>query len=293
MTTNSVRNAVATRDQRGNAAVSEFMGKLAALQPEIAKALPVHMNAQRMARIVMTEIRKNPKLAECTFESFAGALLTSSALGLEPGLNGEAYLVPYGRECQFIVGYQGLVKLFWQHPLAAHIDAQAVFAGDDFDYAYGLHPFLRHKPALGDRDEVTCYYAVARLTTGAKAFVVLSPEQVKALRQGKVGPDSRFKAGDPMRWMERKTALRQLIKTLPRSTQLNQAIEVDEVKGSTLRNRQIARDQFVAGLPAVPDMAPHAPAPEARQDVPPAGVDASTGEAGPEYVDPLEEEPPW
>src|SRR5258708_3628482 len=100
------------------------------------------MNADRMARLALTVLRKTPKLANCTAESFAGSLLTAASLGLEPG-NGEAYLVPYGKECQLIIGYQGFAKLFWQHPMAAHLDAQAVYANDDFDYAYGLDPFLR------------------------------------------------------------------------------------------------------------------------------------------------------
>jgi recombination protein RecT len=229
--------------------------------------------------------------------SFAGALLTASALGLEPNTpNAEAYLVPYGAECTLIVGYQGLIKLFWQHPLAQHIDAQAVYVGDEFDYAYGLDPFLRHKPSL-DPDrltrDVTHYYAVASLKTGARAFVVLSPEQVKELRGGKVGPDKRFKGGDPMKWMERKTALRQLLKTLPRSTALNHALASDEVAGSTLRRRELAGGPD----PQPPDDEPveyhatRADAPPIQGETVPPGVDPVTGEVDP-TLDPSWGQPP-
>jgi len=203
------------------------------LTPEISRALPRHMDGDRMARLALTVVRKTPKLAECSPESFAGALLTCAALGLEPGVNGEAHLVPYKRECQLIIGYQGYAKLFYQHPLAANIDAQAVYEADEFDYAYGTDPFLRHKPALrGDRGDVVAYYASARLTTGASAFVVLSPEEVKALRRGKVGSTD---IPDPQRWMERKTALRQLVKLLPRATTLAEAVAADERTGTALR----------------------------------------------------------
>lgn len=181
------------------------------MKPEIARALPKHMDADRMARLAITLLRKNPDLLKCTQVSFGACLMTATALGLEPGVNDEAYLIPYkvngrdmGRECTFVVGYQGFVKLFWQHPLARHIDAQAVHERDEFDYAYGLNPFLTHKPAAGDRGDIVNYYAVAALSTGAKAFVVLTPDEIKALRQGKVGPDPKFKGGDPMHWMERK-----------------------------------------------------------------------------------------
>ena len=215
------------------------------MRPELARALPKHMDADRMARIALTVLRKTPELARCTPESFMGALLTSAQLGLEPGAGDEAYLVPYGRECQFIVGYQGYAKLFWQHPMAKHLDAQAVYERDEFDYAYGLDPFLRHKPALGDRGKVIAFYAVAKLTSGASAFVVLSPEDAKALRQGKVGPDSRFKGGDPMRWMERKTAIRQLVKLLPKSVELQRALVADETVRTDLREDAIDDLQMI------------------------------------------------
>lgn len=210
------------------------------MQGEIARALPKHMDADRMARLALTVVRRTPKLAECTPASFAGALLTASALGLEPGVNDEVYLVPYGRECQLIIGFKGMTKLFYQHPMAKHIDAQVVYEHDEFDYQYGTNPYLAHKPARGDRGAVECYYAVASLSNGATAFVVLSPEDVKALRQGKVGPDPRFKAGDPMHWMERKTAIRQLVKILPKSTTLAAAAEADERTGTDLRRNPVA-----------------------------------------------------
>lgn len=213
------------------------------MEPEIARALPRGLDADRVARLALTVVRQNNRLAESTPQSFAGALLTAAALGLEPGVNGEAYLVPYRDnnagtvECQLIVGYQGMAKLFFQHPLARALDAQAVYENDEFDYAYGTSPFLRHRPAPKDRGEVIYYYAVATLTTGATAFEVLTPEQVKTLRRGKVGTSGDIP--DPQHWMERKTVLRQLIKLLPKSATLSAAIDADEQVGSRLNARQI------------------------------------------------------
>jgi recombination protein RecT len=216
------------------------------LRPEIGRALPRGMDADRMARLALTVLRQTPKLAECEPASFAGALLTAAALGLEPGVNGEAYLVPYKRECQLIIGYQGYAKLFWQNPLARHLDAQAVHENDEFDYEYGLNPTLRHKPARGERGPVIYYYAVATLSTGGSAFVVLTPQEVKKLRGGRVGTSGNI--DDPMRWMERKTVLRQLIKTLPRSTMLNAAVVADEEYGTSLRARKAAESIVPANV---------------------------------------------
>lgn len=214
------------------------------MQPEIQRALPKGMDGDRIARLALTVVRQTPKLAQCSPASFAGSLLTAAALGLEPGVNGEAYLVPYKNECQLIIGYQGYAKLFWQNPLARHLDAQAVYANDEFDYEYGLNPMLRHKPARGDRGEVISYYAVATLSTGGSSFVVLSPEEVKKLRGGRVGTSGQI--ADPMKWMERKTVLRQLVKTLPRSTMLNHALTADEQMGTSLRSQRAA-EQITSG----------------------------------------------
>jgi recombination protein RecT len=276
----SVRNAVA---QQQNTRPPTVAQAIAMLQPELARALPKGMDADRLARLALTLVRKDRALAECSPESFAGALLTAASLGLEPGVNGEAYLVAYKRECTLIVGYQGMAKLYFQHPLAQHIDARTVYENDEFDYAYGLDPFLNHKPTKGERGNVAYYYAVAKLTTGAKAFVVLTPAEVKALRGGNVGPSGRIP--DPQRWMERKTALRQLVKLLPKSTQLNQALAVDERPGRELYAELVEQRHQIE--------APPQPAP--------AGVDQVTGEVAPEYVSgqvddiPVEDAPeePW
>lgn len=240
--------SISTAVQQQQAARPSIATVIAQLQPEIARALPKHLDGDRIARLALTlvrasdrEARKRGKpgesLANCTPESFAGSLLTAAALGLEPGVNGEAYLVPYKGECTLIVGYQGYAKLFYQSPLAQHIDAQAVHENDEFDYAYGLEPYLIHKPAKGNRGQITHYYAAASLNTGARAFTVLTKEEVKDLRNGRVGTSGQIK--DPMHWMERKTALRQLVKLLPKSAALSAAATADERGGSELHAERV------------------------------------------------------
>jgi recombination protein RecT len=302
-TTTRARAAVAAR-QNGedpNTAVAKANGDeqpkqtvagfIRAMQPELARALPKGMDADRMARLVLTVVRQSERewqkgnakehLGQCTPESFAGAILTAASLGLEPGVNGEAYLVPYKHEATLIIGYQGYAKLFYQHPLARNLDCQAIFEHDEFDYAYGTTPFLKHKPKLGERGKVIGYYAVATLSTGASAFVVLSPEQVKELRGGKVGPKGQIK--DPERWMERKTALRQLAKMLPKSANMTAAIAVDEQSGRVLSVNRVA-DAITAG-DAVPSLPSPIDADGVEDEQPPAGVDAETGEVTEAYPD--------
>lgn len=217
---------------------------LKALTPEIARALPAGMDADRIARLVMTEIKKNPLLKQCTQESFAGALLTASALGLEPGVNGEAWLVPYNDrkrgivECQLIIGYQGIAKLFWQHPRAQGIKAEAVYSNDKIlEFSKGTGGRFRYQPTFGDRGDIVCYYAEVTISGVAEPqWDVFTPEQIAKLRRGKVGPKGDIP--DPERWMERKTALKQVLKLAPKSTRLDLAIRADERGGTELYKSQ-------------------------------------------------------
>lgn len=236
------------------------------LGPEIARALPKGMDADRIARLVTTAVRKSrnakaagiakQSLEDCTQESFAGALLTASALGLEPDVNGECYLVPYRDnrrrvvECQLIIGYQGVVKLFWQHPRAARIDAQWVGANDEFRFSKGLNPVLEHTPApAGQRGEPVYYYAIVEVTGAQPLWDVFSADEIKTLRRGKVGSSGDIK--DPQHWMERKTALKQVLKLAPKSTRLDAAIRSDDRTGTDLARSQAI--ELPGGVEATPD----------------------------------------
>ena len=216
-----------------------MVDQLKTMLPEIQRSLPKHMSGDRFTRIVLTEMRKTPKLAQTTPESFFGSLMTASAIGLEPGVNGECWLVPYENkkarivECQLIIGYQGVVKLFWQHPLAKRIAAETVYANDHFRISKGLVQALDHEPAQGDRGEVVGYWALAELTTGGMNFDYFSAEEIRAIRRSKVGSSGDIP--DPQHWMERKTAIKQVLKLMPKSAHLAAAIDADEQPGSMHR----------------------------------------------------------
>ncbi|AOT24330.1 RecT-like DNA pairing protein [Propionibacterium phage B3] len=215
-----------------NQQVTTFRHTLVQMKNEIAAALPAHMTGDRFLRLILTEVRKNPELAECSTESIFGGILTAAALGLEPGLNGECWLIPRKvgkgpgsrKEATFQVGYKGIIKLFWQNPLASYLDTGVVYANDAWKFRKGLDPILEHTPATGDRGAVRGYYAVVGLTTGARIFDFFTPKQISALR-GTAGPNGGI--SDPEHWMERKTALLQVMKMAPKSTDLASAASVD------------------------------------------------------------------
>lgn len=215
---------------------------------ELSRALPEHMKPERLVRIALTSIRLNPDLAKCTPESFLGSLFVAAQTGLEP-VAGRSYLIPFNnsrkkedgtwhsvKECQFVIGYKGLIELFFRHEAAVSIDMQAVHENDDFTYQYGTESFLRHKPAMKNRGEVIGYYAVAKVKSGGTVFYYLSREDAIAHGQKHSKTfdkkSSKFYDGSP--WakefdaMAMKTALIQLAKKLPLSIEVQRAIQADE-----------------------------------------------------------------
>lgn len=214
---------------------------------QIAEMLPSHLSIERFIRLVYTEMRKTPELRRATPESVVGGMLTAAALGLEiGGALGEAYLIPFenkvrnpetGRderrmEAEFVPGYKGIAKLFWQHPLAARLSAEYVCENDEFRYDKGLRPYLTHRIAQGERGPVVAYYAIVGLSGREPWFDVFTPAQIRDIRGGKVGSKGRI--ADPERWNERKAALMQVLKLAPKATSLVSAIAVNERSGHDL-----------------------------------------------------------
>lgn len=197
------------------------------MKPQIARALPKHMEPDRLARIALTVVRQNPKLAECNPESFLGALMTCAQLGLEPGPLGHAYLVPYGNEVTFIPGYRGLIELARRSGIVRRFVGRAVHANDEFDYEYGLFESLKHKPAKGEPGDFTFAYAVLWVAGADPDFEVMNKPQIDAIR-------ARSRAGKNGPWvtdyeeMAKKTVIRRLAKRAPMSIEFQQAVNNDE-----------------------------------------------------------------
>lgn len=206
----------------------QFPAMLEKFKGEIARALPKHMSGDRLARIALTEFRKNKALAQCDPRSVFAAVIMGSQLGLEPGIMGQSYLVPYGKECQFIPGWQGYVDLVSRTGRAT-VWTGAVFQGDEFDYSLGDKPFVNHRPS-GEDDplRMTHTYAIGRVN-GCEWPVIevwTAPRLLKHRDKfNKVGKRHYSFANWEMYC--RKVVLLQVIKYMPKSVELNTAADLD------------------------------------------------------------------
>lgn len=198
---------------------------------QIARALPSVLTAERFSRMVSTAITKNSKLAECTPQSFIGAMLTAAQLGLEPNTPlGQAYLIPYGNACQFQIGYKGLLELAYRSGDIKTLEARCVYENDEFSIEYGLNPNLIHKPCFRDKGELIGVYAVYHTSNGGYAFEFMSKEEID-IHKNKFSKtanknDSPWKVDYEA--MAKKTVIKKLLKYAPLKTEFIRAVSEDE-----------------------------------------------------------------
>lgn len=219
-------NSVATATAKKPRTVVDLVQSM---QKQFEIALPKHINSERFVRIAITSIRQNPKLAKCSQESLLGALMTSAQLGLEPGILGQAYLIPYKDNVQFQIGYKGMIELLRRSGQLSDIYACEIRKNDDFQITLGLHRDIKHNINFNEnRGEVVGYYAVAVLKDGANSFEFMTKKQVEEHR------DKFSKTANTGPWktdfdeMAKKTVVKKLLKYLPVSVEWLENVSKDE-----------------------------------------------------------------
>lgn len=205
------------------------------LQSEFQNALPKVLTPERFTRIALTALSNTPELKKCTATSLMGGLMQAAQLGLEPNTPlGQAYLIPYKNkgvlECQFQVGYKGMLDLAYRSENMQTVQAYVVYQNDKFEYELGLDPKLKHIPATSNRGEAIYVYAVFKTSNGGYGFEVMSIDDVK--EHGKKYSKSFSSQYSP--WttnfeeMAKKTAIKKVLKYAPLKTEFATAIAVDE-----------------------------------------------------------------
>lgn len=200
---------------------------------EVAKALPRQVSAERFNRVILTAVNKTPELANCDVPSVLQAMMDCASLGLEPNTPlGMAYLIPFGRKCQLIVGYRGLQELAYRSGKVRAIYAELVYENDEFSVELGLHRTLIHKPAKGERGEITHAYSVAHVDGCDPLFIAMTYGEIEKIRKR-----SRSGNGPWMTdWgeMAKKTTIRRLAKSLPMTPEMAEAITREDESAMTV-----------------------------------------------------------
>lgn len=218
-----------------------------AMAPAIQKALPSVITPERFTRMVLSALSATPKLAECSPQSFLAAMMTAAQLGVEPNTAlGQAYLLPYRNhgqmECQFQLGYKGLIDLAYRSGEVSVIQAHTVYENDVFEYELGMDPKLRHVPAKADRGEAVAYYAMFKTKDGGYGFEVMSVDDVQ--RHAQRYSKSYGSGSSPWRSnfdeMAKKTVLKRALKYAPLKSDFVRGISQDETIKAELSDEMYA-----------------------------------------------------
>lgn len=246
---------------------SSIQDYIQVMGPAIKAALPSVMTPERFTRITMSALSANPRLKDCTPQSFLGAMMTAAQLGLEPNTPlGQAYLIPFknhGRmECQFQLGYKGLIDLAYRSGEVSIIQAHTVYENDDFQYELGLDATLRHVPARSNRGKPIFYYAIFKTKTGGYGFQVMSIEDVRTHAQ----KFSKSFGNGPWQTnfdeMAKKTVLKKVLKYAPLKSDFARGIAQDNT----------IKTEIAADMAEIPDVTDY------------IDVDPQTGEVIPQEV---------
>jgi recombination protein RecT len=162
-------------------------------------------------------------------QSIAASIMTAAQLGLEPGINGQGYLIPYKKTCTFVPGWKGLVDL------VARSGRATVWTGAVARRRVRLparrRAVLPARPGDGDDDEqFTHVYAIGRVRDASMAVIEVwtrGKVEKHLKRYNKVGERHYAKANENnFEMYARKVALLQVLKYMPASIELANAIAV-------------------------------------------------------------------
>jgi recombination protein RecT len=252
---------------------SGFAKFLEAYKPQLQAVLPKHITPDRMARLALTAFSQSEKLQKSDPMTIIASMMTASQMGLEIGVNGQGYLIPYKNTrankfvCQFVPGWKGLVDLVNRSGRAT-VWTGAVFKGDEFDFGLGDRPFISHKPGDEDDPKQLAYvYAVGRVN--GSEWPVLEVWRMGKIwkhrdKINKVGTDH-YSYRDPEMYA-RKVPLLQVLKYLPQSIDVANAVALSDAQ------ERGSMADIIDGMVKITDVD--------EDDTPPAGA-AATNSGGP------------
>lgn len=207
------------------------------MQRMMAQSMPraLGLTTEMLTRVIATEFRRIPGLAKCTPASFYRSVMQCSELAMVPGSTGGlCWILPYGKEATFVLGYQGCVELSWRSDRIETIGAVTVYRDEVFEVQLGTDPRIHHVPGEWSADrEVRGYYATLLPKGSQRAmFHYMSLEEILAFKEqyvrAKTGPWANAPGTNEFDWMAKKTVFKQVWKLGPKSASILSAFNADD-----------------------------------------------------------------
>jgi len=250
----------ATKDKPDNNKLVELKGFMERLKPQMALALPKHLTADRMVRLALTAFSSSEQLQRCTNTSIAASIMTAVQLGLEPGVNGAGFLVPYGNICTFIPGWKGLVDLVSRSGRGT-VFTGVIYKDQEYTFVDGAKRdlIIHNETDLDSPDDITHAYSIGLVKDATMPIIELwRVSKIKKHRDKYNKQGSKHYSFRDWEMYARKVPLLQVLKYMPCSIEVANALALSEAadmgRGATIEGG------FVVEYDA------------------PEGVDAETGE---------------
>ena len=216
--------------QQNNMSLGELMHS-----PAVVGKLNEVWSSPQMANSFMSSVisvaNGNPQLRKAQPMSIIGAAMVAATMQLQviPTL-GQAYLIPYGSQCQLQVGYLGILQLCqrsgqFKKILAAPVHEGEYVSGDEFDEDY---VFDKKKKTS---DKIIGYMAKFELLNG---FTKVAYWDIAKVKAHATKFSQAFRAGYNSPWksdfdaMAQKTVLKSILKYAPKSVEMQRAITFDQ-----------------------------------------------------------------
>lgn len=228
-------SAPMTQEDKSLARLARFIEER---RREIAKIVPKGKNVDQVIKTALIAAMEDSQIIEkCTPLSIYRSVMQAAMMDVSVGRGmNEAYLIRYGNSCTLRVSYLGLMKIARRSPGVDVIRASVVYEMDEFDPSEQPPSLLHRCSYIGDRGErvgaVAAAYTLNRAEDGTTTHVLVDFAFVSEdeLQEAQAQAESKRESPAWRKWpneMAKKVAVRRLVKTLPRTDDLNRVIGIE------------------------------------------------------------------
>ena len=196
--------------------------------PKLLELLPAGIDQARFIRNVSSQVKMNPAIQQCRPDTIINSIVKATHLGLDIGVLGSAYIVPYGNQASLVIGYAGLIDLAFRSGTVKNIHSGVVRENDTYERT---HDDFWHKYNAFDstelRGEVVGVYCLVDLSNGGRQIETMSRDEIDQIRNAS-------RSGNGPAWtqyydeMAKKSVIRRALKRIKLSPEVQEVIQASD-----------------------------------------------------------------